>query len=307
MRTREQDVEPFVNLSELTEIELLIMRRMREFTIGEHRSLFHGSGFDFVGLRDWQAGDRMSQIDWAQSTLTNFSPMVVRDYEQRSTATVVAIADNSLSTRCGIDGIPIAAAIARTIGTIGMSAVFFQDLFGLITFDAKFEQLSAIRPRIGKNQVIHCLDAYQFGEGLTLLKRADSLSMSLAGFMRKTSMVPVISDFLFDEAASVMKELAQLNSMHDVFIVLIDSAFAFELPPVSAGWIEAFDVETGKSKVMSRHALKALSGRTRTWQNEVAKLAKDNDLDVLRIGVDDVQTAIALSEFIAERRLRKAA
>jgi uncharacterized protein (DUF58 family) len=307
MRTREQDVEPFVNLSELTEIELLIMRRMREFTIGEHRSLFHGSGFDFVGLRDWQAGDRMSQIDWAQSTLTNFSPMVVRDYEQRSTATVVAIADNSLSTRCGIDGIPIAAAIARTIGTIGMSAVFFQDLFGLITFDAKFEQLSAIRPRIGKNQVIHCLDAYQFGEGLTLLKRADSLSMSLAGFMRKTSMVPVISDFLFDEAGSVMQELAQLNSMHDVFIVLIDSAFAFELPPVSAGWIEAFDVETGKSKVMSRHALKALSSRTRAWQNEVAKLAKDNDLDVLRIGVDEVQTAIALSEFIAERRLRKAA
>jgi uncharacterized protein (DUF58 family) len=307
MRTREQDVEPFVNLSELTEIELLIMRRMREFTIGEHRSLFHGSGFDFVGLRDWQAGDRMSQIDWAQSTLTNFSPMVVRDYEQRSTASVVAIADNSLSTRCGIDGIPIAAAIARTIGTIGMSAVFFQDLFGLITFDAKFEQLSAIRPRIGKNQVIHCLDAYQFGEGLTLLKRADSLSMSLAGFMRKTSMVPVISDFLFDEAGTVMNELAQLNSMHDVFIVLIDSAFAFELPPVSAGWIEAFDVETGKSKVMSRHALKALSGRTRAWQNEVATLAKDNDLDVLRIGVDEVQTAIALSEFIAERRLRKAA
>jgi uncharacterized protein (DUF58 family) len=258
-------------------------------------------------LRDWQAGDRMSQIDWAQSTLTNFSPMVVRDYEQRSTATVVAIADNSLSTRCGIDGIPIAAAIARTIGTIGMSAVFFQDLFGLITFDAKFEQLSAIRPRIGKNQVIHCLDAYQFGEGLTLLKRADSLSMSLAGFMRKTSMVPVISDFLFDEAGSVMKELAQLNSMHDVFIVLIDSAFAFELPPVSAGWIEAFDVETGKSKVMSRHALKALSSRTRAWQNEVARLAKDNDLDVLRIGVDEVQTTIALSEFIAERRLRKAA
>ena len=201
MRTREQDVEPFVNLSELTEIELLIMRRMREFTIGEHRSLFTGSGFDFVGLRDWQPGDRTSNIDWAQSTLTNFSPMIVRDYEQRSTATVVAIADASLSTRCGIDGVPIAAAIARTIGTIGMSAVFFQDLFGLITFDAKFEQLAAIRPRVGKNQVIHTLEAYQFGTGLQPLKRSDSLSMSLAGFMRKTTMVPVISDFLFDDAS----------------------------------------------------------------------------------------------------------
>src|SRR5437870_5548947 len=296
MRTREQDVEPFVNRSELPEIELLIMRRMREFTIGEHRSLFHGSGFDYVGLRDWQAGDRMSQIDWAQSTLTNFSAMVVRDFEQRSTATVVAIADSSLSTRGGIDGIPIAAAIARTIGTIGMSAVFFQDMFGLITFDAQFEQLAAIRPRIGKNQVIHCLDAYQFQTGLQPLKRADSLSMSLAGFMRKTSMVPVISDFLFDGAGDVMKELGQLNSSHDVFIVLIDSAFAFELPPVSAGWIEAFDVETGRSKVMSRHALKALSGRTRTWQNEVARMAKASDLDVLRIGIDELQTTIALRE-----------
>ena len=201
----------------------------------------------------------------------------------------------------------IAAAIARTIGTIGMSAVFFQDMFGLITFDAKFEQLAAIRPRIGKNQVIHCLDAYQFQNGLQPLKSAETLSMSLAGFMRKTSMVPVISDFLFDDPDEVLRELAQLNSAHDVFIVLIDSAFAFELPSVSAGWIEAFDVETGRSKVMSRGALRGLSARTRTWQDEVARMAKDNDLDVLRIGVDELQTTIALSEFIAERRLRKAA
>ncbi len=307
MRTREQDVEPFVNLSELTEIELLIMRRMRGFTIGEHRSLFTGSGFDFVGLRDWQPGDRTSQIDWAQSTLKNFSPMVVRNYEQRSTASVIAVADGSLSTRCGIDGVPIAAAIARAIGTIGMSAVFFQDMFGLITFGAKFADMTAVRPRIGKNQVIHCLDAYQFGEGVQPLKRADTLSMTLAGFMRKTSMVPVISDFLFDDAGAVLKELALLNSAHDVFIVLIDSAFAFDLPPVSAGWIEAFDVETGRAKVLSRGALKTLSARTRAWQDEVSKLAKDAGLDVLRIGVDELQTAIALSEFIAERRLRKAA
>jgi uncharacterized protein (DUF58 family) len=305
VRTRETDVEPFVNLSELTEIELLILRRMREYTIGEHRSVFHGTGFDYVGLRDWQAGDRMSQIDWPQSTLKNFSPMVVRDFEQPSTAAVIAVADGSLSTRCGIDGVPIAAAIARAIGTIGMSAVFFQDMFGLITFDARFEELAAVRPRIGKNQVIHCLEAYQFHKGLQPLKRADSLSMTLAGFMRKTSMVPVISDFLFDHPEEVLRELGQVNSAHDVFIVLIDSAFAFDLPPISAGWIEAFDVETGQARVMSRGSLRALSAKTRAWQDEVTRIAKDQGMDVLRIGVDDRETAIAMSEFIAERRLRK--
>jgi uncharacterized protein (DUF58 family) len=305
VRTRETDVEPFVNLSELTEIELLILRRMREYTVGEHRSLFHGTGFDYVGLREWQSGDRMSQIDWPQSSLTNFSPMIVRDFEQPSTATVIAVADGSLSTRCGIDGVPIAAAIARAIGTIGMSAVFFQDMFGLITFDARFDELAAVRPRIGKNQVIHCLEAYQFQKGVQPLRRAGSLSMSLAGFMRKTSMVPVISDFLFDNPGEILKELGQLNSVHDVFIVLIDSAFAFDLPPVSAGWIEAFDVETGQARVMSRGSLRALSARTRAWQDEVTRQAKEAGMDVLRIGVDEQQTAIAMSEFIAERRLRK--
>ncbi|HZR25724.1 MAG TPA: DUF58 domain-containing protein [Vicinamibacterales bacterium] len=305
MRTRETDVEPFVNLSELTEIELLILRRMREFTIGEHRSVFHGSGFDLVGLREWQPGDRMEKVDWPQSSMTNFSPMIVRDFEQPSTATVITVADMSLSTRCGIDGVPIAAAIARAIGTIGMSAVFFQDLFGLITFDARFDQLAAVRPHVGKGQVIHCLDAYQFGSGLQPLKRLDSLSMSLAGFMRKTSMIPVISDFLFDNPGDVLKELGQLNGVHDVFIVLIDAAFAFELPSISAGWIEAFDVETGKSKVMSRGTMSALAKRTRAWQDDVAAMAKQYDMDVLRIGVDERETAIAMSEFIAERRLRK--
>src|SRR5437762_10616402 len=183
--TKEREKTSLVNLSEITEVELLILKRMREFTMGEHRSLFHGSGFDFVGLRDWQAGDRFSSIDWPQSTLTNFTPLIVREFEQPSTATVVVVADGSMSTRCGVDGVPIAGAIARAIATIGMSAVFFQDMFGLMLFDAGFEHLSAVRPRIGKGQVIHCLDAYQHQRGLQDVKLGDSLSRSIAGFMRK--------------------------------------------------------------------------------------------------------------------------
>src|SRR5262245_55664865 len=193
MRSREQTGDPLVNLSDLSEIELLILKRMRDFTIGDHRSMFHGTGFDFVGLRDWQPGDRLAAIDWPQSTITNFSPLIVRDFDQPSTAGVMAVADVSLSTRCGLDGAPIAAAIARAIGTIGISAVFFQDTFGLITFDAGFRNLAAVRPRIGKNQVILCLDAYQRQRGLESVRPADSLSMRIAGYIRKPSLVPVIS------------------------------------------------------------------------------------------------------------------
>ena len=146
MRTREQEVEPLINLSEITEVELLILKRMREFTIGEHSSMFHGTGFDFVGLRDWQAGDRFEAIDWAQSSLNNFSPLIVREFEQPTTSGVIIVADRSASTRCGADpsatgdhrGLQIATLIARAIATIGMSAVFFQDSIGLVTFDEGF-------------------------------------------------------------------------------------------------------------------------------------------------------------------------
>ena len=109
---------------EIAEIELFILRRMKEFTLGDHASVFKGSGFNFVGIRDWEPGDRMSNIDWAQSSLNNFSPMITREFEQDSNAAIVAVADASLSTRCGTEGDLIATAIARAVAAAGLSATF---------------------------------------------------------------------------------------------------------------------------------------------------------------------------------------
>lgn len=305
MRTREQEVEPLINLSEVTEVELLILKRMREFTPGEHASLFHGTGFDFVGLRDWQSGDRFESIDWAQSSLTNFSPLIVREFEQPTTSGVIIAADRSASTRCGMDGVPIAVTIARAIATIGMSAVFFQDSIGLVTFDTQTNQLGAVRPRIGKGQVIHCLEAYDRGVGLQELTMAASLSATLVGFSRKTSLVPVVSDFLFENPEAVLAELAQTNNVHDVFVVLADAAFAFELPSFSAGWIEVFDVESGGTRLLSRREARNLQARVTAWQDEVAKKARFAGLDVLRLGTDQAKFDVALLEWVQERRLRR--
>ncbi len=68
-------------------------------------------------------------------------------------------------------------------------------------------------------------------------------------------MMPVISDFLFDEAPEFLKELRQVNNVHDVFVMIVDASFAFELPRVSAGWVEVYDVETGRTRMMSRREL----------------------------------------------------
>jgi len=298
--------EDLVDFAEVTEIELRVLRRMKEYTLGDHGSVFHGTGVDFVGLRDWQAGDRTSAIDWPQSSLTNFTPIVVRDYEQPGTAPIVVVADRSPSTRCGAAGVPIAAGIARAMATIGLSAVYFQDMFGMITFDQGFAAMSAVRPKVGRGHVIHCLDAYQGRVGMEEVKAGHRVASTVGGHLRRTSLVPVISDFLFEDASERIKELAELSSVHDVFLVMIDSAFAFELPDVSAGWINAFDVETGESRLMSRRELRGLASRVRGWQDGLEREAHARGLDVLRIGVDLEKSLPALLEFVMVRRLRKA-
>ncbi|HEX5107572.1 MAG TPA: DUF58 domain-containing protein [Vicinamibacterales bacterium] len=297
--------QPLVNLREIAEIELFIVKRMKEYTVGDHASVFQGAGFNFVGLRDWQPGDRMSSVDWAQSSLNNFSPMVTRLFDQDSNAVVVAVADGSLSTRCGVGGAPIAAAIARSVAAVGLSALFFQDMFGLITFDDQFRQVAAARPRIGRSHVIYCVDLYQRPAGHDAERTHSDITATIESHLRKTSLVPVISDFLFADAPRIIRELARLNAVHDVFLVMADARFAYHLPSVSAGWVEAYDVETGRTRVFSRRELRQLASRVEEWQEDVIRLARDADLDLVRVGLDRWEMETTLAQFTAERRLRK--
>jgi uncharacterized protein (DUF58 family) len=293
-----------VNLNEIAEIELFILKRMKEFTVGDHASVFHGAGFNFVGTRDWQPGDRMSSVDWAQSSLTNFSPMVTREFDQDSNATVMAVADASLSTRCGINGVTIASAIARSVAAAGLSAVFFQDQFGLITFDEQFHQLTAVRPRVGRSHVIYCLDLFEQRAALDPVADRD-ITATIAGHLRKASLVPVISDFLVPDAPRLVADLAKLNAVHDIFLLMTDVRFAYELPNLSAGWVEAFDIETGFTRVFSKRELRQMAARVDDWQQHIMQVAREHGLDVVRVGLDRWEMEAALVKFTAERRLRK--
>jgi hypothetical protein len=67
------------------------------------------------------------------------------------------------------------------------------------------------------------------------------------------------------------------------------------------------DVETGRTRMMSRVALAEMAERVRAWQNDVVDAAREVALDVVRFGTDSVANHLALAEFVAERRLRKVA
>jgi hypothetical protein len=131
------------------------------------------------------------------------------------------------------------------------------------------------------------------------------LGAVIEAHLRRASLVPVISDFLFADAGRIISQLSRLNAVHDVFLIMVDVRFAYDLPDVHAGWIEIFDVETGKTRVLSRRELRQLVVRIEEWQEQIRTLARDADLDIVRVGLDRWEMETALVNFVAERRLRK--
>ena len=71
------------------------------------------------------------------------------------------------------------------------------------------------------------------------------------------------------------------------------------------GCIQTFDVETGSTRIMSRREFGRLAGRVEEWQEKILRLAKDADLDIVRVGLDRWEMETMLAAFVAERRLRR--
>jgi len=295
---------PSLDPSEVEAINLFCNARVRELIFGEHASVFTGTrGFNFSGIRDFEPGDPQIKVDWAHSTTTLFNPLQVRECIEERSIDIVIAADVSCSTRCGAFSALIGQGIARTIATIGLSASIFQDTVGLVLFGGKEPFIEP--PRGGRNHVERMLDLYQTAPAVSVLPGKERLAETIAGELRRTSLVIVASDFLFPDVISTLKELADLKQPHDVFLVMADSAFAFELPAIAAGWIGCVDSETGARVDLSRSQIRGLPDLIRNHQDAVADYAERMDLEVLRVLPDAEQFQSAIVDFFLERRLRR--
>ena len=304
MNTAATEPSWLIDPAEVSAIETFLLRRMREHASGDHASVFAGSGFDVRGLREWEPGDGMSAIDWAQSSINNFSPLISRQLEQDSAATVMVAADASLSTHCGPAGAQLRTTILRCLAVLGLSAAFSQDRFGLVAFDDHGRPLGILRPRAGKAHVMHCLSLYarcsddrQAGSG--------ELIPQLESHLRSSSLLVLVSDCLLAGVDELIERFAVLTGEHDVLVVMVDARPVFAVPPVSAGWLEIYDVETGESRTVSRAAAGEMIERVDEWQHARVRHARSRGLDVVRVGAGRWELEETLSTCFASRRLQK--
>ncbi len=193
----------------------------------------------------------------------------------------------------------------------------------------RLQPVAAARPRIGRSHLLYCLGLYRDAvtnpvspdrtggvaragaaraadrEGPPRTVSSPGITMAIESQLRKSAMVPVISDFLFPDALRLIAELSSLNAVHDVFLLMADVRFAYEVPDVGAAWIEAVDVESGETRVLSRREVRRLGERVAAWQEDIMRTARAASLDLVRVGLDRWEMETALAAFAAERRLRK--
>lgn len=298
------DKDKKFNSSEIKEVDFFVMRRLWELTGGDHRSVFNGTGFDFIGLRDWQPGDKLSSIDWPQSTINNFDPLVVKEFEEDKNGKILIVADASLSMNCGIDDLTLKEIASRVIATIGFSGVFFQDLTGLFIFDHQ-NRYSFIKPKMGKNHVINCVNNYMNPELSYLANDPANLGRKILGYLNRPAVVPVITDFLFENASDFLDNLVIIKSRHDLFVVMLDSSFLFDLPKVSSGWIECLDAENGQAMVFSRAEFMKMLERVVAYQNNIIQKAQKVGIEIVKVGPDKNKFYNDLTEFFFNRRTKR--
>jgi uncharacterized protein (DUF58 family) len=214
--------------------QLLIKTKRQVFSemIGNNPSLFHGEGYDFSELREYQVGDDIRKIDWTITAKLQ-RPYVKLFHEERE-LNVVAACMMGGSLFFGTHRIK-QEVVAEVAAILGYSAIKNGDLFTGVRAGEHVESVTRPTKRLfGVNHYVESIDATT-----VLGKRADYVEAPRQLFRRikRKSVLFVIGDFMGKV------DLAVLSKKHEVIAVIVRDRF--EEHPEPLGQVHLVDPETG--------------------------------------------------------------
>ncbi|WP_456452975.1 DUF58 domain-containing protein [Hydrogenimonas sp.] len=215
---------------------LLIKTKRQVFSemIGNNPSLFHGEGYDFSELREYQVGDDIRKIDWTITAKLQ-KPYVKLFHEERELSIVCACVMGG-SLYFGTHRIK-QEVVAEVAAIVGYSSAKNGDLFTGATVNRKEVWVERPTKRLfGVNRFVEKVDGMpvigvssDYKEGLRQLFRR----------IKRRSILFVVGDFL----APV--DLGLLSKRHEVIAVIVRDRF--EEHPRPLGQVHLVDPETGET------------------------------------------------------------
>ena len=236
-------------LQRVRRLEIKTRQLSKSMVAGGYHSAFKGKGMSFSEVREYVIGDDVRSIDWNVSARTRDPHVKV--FEEERELSVMLVVDVSASTLFGTAASSDGRAqlkqewIAEIAAVLAFSAISNQDKVGALLFTEEVERF--IPPRKGKNHVLRIIRELLAPEVSHHGTNLEDAIRHLTNFLKKESIVFVISDFQQDPA-SYQHALNLANRKHDVIGIHVFDPMEQELPAV--GLMKARDPETGQIVVI---------------------------------------------------------
>ena len=227
---------------ELRYIEMYTAKRIRNLRVGAYTSRVAGSGFDFKEHRPYRFGDDVRRIDW-NVTARLRAPFVRLTDAERELNLIVAL-DVSPSMRFGTASRSKKDAMLFIAGCLVFSALADRINIGFVAFT---DRVLAYFP--ARNHRAHAWDA--LGQMWALDAPATRTTITpvarlLAGRLKRTSLICVVSDFITAEDLGASRDLKTLAARHDLVSVVVEDPAEASLP-AGSGTLRLRDMESGRA------------------------------------------------------------
>jgi uncharacterized protein (DUF58 family) len=266
-------------LKRIRQLELKTRRLVNTSFAGAYHSVFKGRGIAFEGVRPYQPGDDVRDIDWNVTARTDEA--YIKRFSEERELTVMLMLDSSASCLFGTQNRQKRDLAAEIGAALALSAISNNDQVGLIIFSDKIEHFTA--PRKGRNHVLRLmrdlLAARPSNQGTDLAMALHAANRML----KQRAIIFLMSDFLATSAEYV-RELNITARRHDLIAIVLSDPL--ENHWGNNGLVRLYDAETDDVILVDtasaewRKRFQAQAGRFQKMRNNTLTGIDQIDLSV---------------------------
>ncbi|MEM7550108.1 MAG: DUF58 domain-containing protein [Bacteroidota bacterium] len=288
-------------IKKIRKYEIQIRKALVSHVQGDYHSIFKGSGLEFDDVRAYQYGDDVRAIDWNVSAKGHGT--FVKTFKEEKEQTVLFLVDVSASQEIGKPGESKIDVSREICGLLSFSALKENSQVGLICFSDEKEKY--VKPGKGNKHGYEIL-----GQLFNLEPKSRKTDLSKAikftlNFVKKKSVIIVISDFIDDDYEHHLKGLAR---KHDLVLIHISDKRESNLP--SLGIIPLHDKESGKTlwvNTSSKNFRNKFNSKHSGSRNELETFAMKNQADYLFVRTDQDYVSQLIRLFKVRNKYKKRA
>ncbi|MCQ2592278.1 MAG: DUF58 domain-containing protein [Treponema sp.] len=209
---------------------------------GSFRSLYHGQGIEFSGVRDYIRGDDVRSIDW--NVTARMGRPYVKVFEEERELQIFLIVDKSASMQLGTGKRTKYEAAAETAALITIAAEMNACPIGAVFFDGDIS--FSCSPKLGREQTMLILT--HLDKVIDKVENGSVLGNAITGtgkLLKRRTLIFVLSDF---RTFGWKQPLVSLAQKHDVVALRVLDKFDEQLPAIGA--VPFVDCESGVKMVL---------------------------------------------------------